>query len=173
PGAEVVPLSRMLPMEALARARSRIRTPYTFLLDSDSRVEEGWLDPLLRAADEGAAVVSPLVLERGRPDHGSGLKAHFGAGDLRVTTAGRAPRLLEHLPGREAAADAVPRERAPTDLFEMHGVLFETDVLRALDLPSMTAREHVDLAMQVRALGRDVVSEPASVVVFDNLNRRF
>src|SRR5947207_15745442 len=55
-GAAVVRLGRMLPIEALARVRDRVRTPYAFLLDSDSLVEDGWLDPLVGTIEAGAAI---------------------------------------------------------------------------------------------------------------------
>lgn len=172
PNAEIVPLGRIIPMEAFARVRERIGTPYTVFLDNDSRVTPGWLPPLLQAAEAGAAVVTPLTLEREGLDKGASLRNHIYTSELRVADVAGTPYLIEHKSFRREVPERIPKAPAPTDLFELHCVLFETAVLQSIDLPPMVIREHIDMAMQVHALGRRLMAEPRSVVIFDNLNQR-
>src|SRR6478735_7761495 len=51
------------PQEARRRTLPRIDTEYVVYLDNDVQVEAGWLDALVRCADEtGAGIVGPLYL---------------------------------------------------------------------------------------------------------------
>src|SRR5688572_2192790 len=77
-GARVVPLGRMIPMEAFQRLQNQIKTPYTVFLDNDSRVTANWLPPLLDCAQAtNAALVTPLILEREGLDKGAPLRNHI------------------------------------------------------------------------------------------------
>jgi hypothetical protein len=171
-GAEFVPLGRMIPMDAFERIRERIRTPYTVFLDNDSRVTEGWLPPLLETGRGGAALVSPLTLEREGLDGGAPLRNHIYTSELRVVEVEGTPYLIEYKPYRRALRDEIPQQVAPTDMFELHCVMMETAVLQALDMPKMVVREHIDIGMQIHAMGRRLVAQPRSVVIFDNLKQR-
>lgn len=172
-GAELVPLGLMIPMEAFARVRDRVTTPYVVLLDNDSRVTKHWLPPLLACAETtGAALATPLILERDGLDKGAPLRNHIYTSELRVVDVGGTPYLIEHKTFRREVPEEVPREQAITDLFELHCVLLETGIFQKLDLPMMVIREHIDMAMQIHAMGRPLMAEPRSVIVFDNLNER-
>ncbi len=171
-GAEVIELGRRVPLEALGVVAPRIRTPFTFLMDNDVAVSPGWLPPLLDLAEAGARIVSPAILERGRPDQGGHTCTHFLAGDLHVRRGLGGARLEEHGRHRGLPLSALPLEPVPGDLLEMHAVLLETKLLQALDLPPLTVREHVEVVLQARAMGVGVVSTARSVVSYDNLHRR-
>lgn len=170
--ARLVPLGRMIPMEAFARVRESIKTKYVVLLDNDSRVTENWLSPLVECAESGAALVTPLILEREGLDKGAHLRNHIYTSELRVVDVKEVPYLIEHKTFRREVPEKLPKAQAPTDLFELHCVLIENAVFQQLDLPLMVIREHIDMAMQIHAMGRRLMAEPRSVIVFDNLNER-
>lgn len=171
--AEIATLGRVIPMEALAAVRGGIDTPYTMHLDNDSDVTPGWLAPLLEtAAETGAAIVNPLTLERAGVDEGADLRCHLYTSDIRVVDVEGTPYLIEHKHFRRTPRGGIPQEVRETETFELHGVMFETAALRAIELPRMTIREHIDISMQLRAMGRRQVVDPRSVVEFDNLGTR-
>ncbi len=170
--AEIISLGRIIPMEAFKRVLPEIRSRYTVFLDNDSRVSEEWLEPLLDCARSGANVVTPLTLEREGLDGGGAIRSHIYVSELRkVEVAGRT-YLIEHKPFRREPPENIPKERRPTDLFELHCVFIETEYLRRIELRPMVIREHIDMAMQFRKLGARLWAEPRSVVTFDNLNQR-
>lgn len=171
--AEVVSLGRVIPMEAMAHVRDDITTPYVMHLDNDSDVTAGWLTPLLEtAATTGAAIINPLTLERAGVDGGEHLRCHLYTSDIRVVNVAGEPYLIENKHFRRTPHRDLPTEVRETETFELHGVMFETAALRKIDIPRMTIREHIDISMQVRAMGRIQVVDPRSVVEFDNLGTR-
>lgn len=171
--ARVLSLGRVIPMEAMARVRDGIDTPYVMHLDNDSDVTPGWLPPLLETARAtGAAIINPLTLERAGVDEGEHLRCHLYTSDIRVVEVEGEPYLIENKHFRRTPHRELPTEVRETETFELHGVMFETEALRAIDIPRMTIREHIDISMQVRAMGRIQVVDPRSVVEFDNLGTR-
>lgn len=157
------------PQEARRRTLARIDTEYVVYIDNDVQVEAGWLDALVRCADEtGAAIVGPLYLI------GDGVgraTVHMAGGVLTRGTGAAGATLAE----AHRLADADPRaverslERTRCDFVEFHCMLARTDVLRAGGLPDDTLRsvhEHIDLALAVRARGHDVWFEPAARVTY-------
>lgn len=172
PEARIFELGLRAPMDALREVQHLANTPAVVLLDNDSRVTEGWLPPLLKAMHDGHAVVTPLILEREGVDRGAPLRNHLYTGELRVVDVEGTPYLIEHKHFRRTGVPDIPQERAATGTFELHCVLFQGDVFRSIELPSMVIREHLDISLQVAAMGRTMVVEPASVVHFDNLGTR-
>lgn len=171
--AEIVDTGRVIPMEALDRVRRGIATPYLMHLDNDSDVTPGWLAPLLETAGEtGAAIINPLTLERAGVDEGEDLRCHLYTSDIRVVEVEGTPYLIENKHFRRTPHRDLPREVRETETFELHGVMFETAALKAIEIPHMTIREHIDISMQLRAMGRRQVVDPRSVVEFDNLGTR-
>jgi hypothetical protein len=170
--ARIIEIGLATPMDALRAVRDGIRTPSVVLLDNDSRVTPGWLPPLLAAQRDGAAIVSPLILEREGLDRGAPLRNHLHTAELRVVDVDGTPYLIEQKHHRRADVSALPRGRVPTGTFELHCVMFATATFQAIELPAMVIREHLDIALQVRARGEAIVVEPASVVTFDNLATR-
>lgn len=172
PGVRFFELGLRAPMDALRHVQHLVDTPAVVLLDNDSLVTEGWLPPLLQAMLDGHAVVTPLILEREGVDRGAPLRNHLYTGELRVVEVEGTPYVFEHKHLRRAELADIPEGRIATGTFELHCVLFDGDVFRRLELPSMVIREHLDISLQVAAMGRTMVAEPASVVHFDNLGTR-
>lgn len=171
--AEIVDMGRVIPMESMARVRNQVETPYVMFLDNDSDVTANWLPPLLETAERtGAAIINPLTLERSGVDTGEDLRCHLYSSDIRVVDVEGTPYLIENKHFRRTPHRDIPKEVRETETFELHGVMFETAALKAIDIPRMTIREHIDISMQIRALGRTQVVDPRSVVEFDNLGTR-
>lgn len=168
PEARFFDIGLRAPMDALREVQPLVDTRAVVLLDNDSRVTEGWLEPLLAALDDGNAVVSPLILEREGVDRGAPLRNHLYSGELRVVEVEGTPYLIEHKHLRRAEVPEIPRQRSETGTFELHCVMFDGSVYRGIELPSMVIREHLDISLQVAAMGRRMVVEPRSVVHFDN-----
>jgi len=170
--ATIFTLGLIIPMEAFRKIRKQIKTPYVFLLDNDSRVTKNWLPPLITCAEEeNAALVNPLTLER-KGIGNAPLRNHLYTNEVWVVEYEKTPYLIEYKSHLRDLPDEVPKKRAPTQIFELHGVLFETKAFQEIELPQMVIREHIDIGMQLKAMGRTLVSEPKSVITFDNLNHR-
>jgi len=172
PEARIFDLGLRTPMDALREVQPLVDTPTVVLLDNDSRVTEGWLPPLLAAHADGHAVVTPLILEREGVDRGAPLRNHLHTGELRVVDVEGTPYLIEHKFHRRTEVADIPQERVETGTFELHCVLFDGEVFKRIELPSMVIREHLDISLQIAAMGRTMVVEPRSVVHFDNLGTR-
>lgn len=172
PEARIFQLGLRTPMDALREVQHLVDTPAVVLLDNDSRVTEGWLPPLLEAMRDGHAVVTPLILEREGVDRGAPMRNHLYTGELRVVDVEGTPYLIEHKHFRRTEVPDIPQERSQTGTFELHCVLFDGEVFRTIELPSMVIREHLDISLQVAAMGRTMVVEPSSVIHFDNLGTR-
>lgn len=170
--ARIIELGLRVPMAALAAVRDDIDTPSVVLLDNDTRVTEGWLPPLLAALDVDVAVVTPLVLERLGVDAGADLRNHLYTGELRRVQAEGKPWLIEQKNYRRTAVDQIPRVAADTGTFELHCAMFDSVTFKAIELPEAVVREHLDIALQIRARGQRMRVEPASTVIFDNLGTR-
>lgn len=171
--AQIVPVGPVIPMDAIRQVRDGIDTPYTMHLDNDSDVTPGWLPPLLESAGEtGAAIINPVTLERAGVDKGEHLRCHLYTSDIRAVDVEGRTYLIENKHFRRTPRRELPTEVRQTETFELHGVMFETAALRAVELPHATIREHIDISMQLQAMGRIQVVDPRSVVEFDNLGTR-
>jgi GT2 family glycosyltransferase len=171
--ARIVNPGKLIPMASLRFIRDKIHTKYTVLIDNDSHVTEGWLEPLLKTAEEtNAAVVSPIVLEKSGVDEGADLRNHLFTTEIRVVEVEGNPYLIEYKTYRRALPEELPQVPTETEAFELHGVMFKTEDLKALELPEMTIREHLDMGMQLRNKGRPMLVEPKSILLFDNLGSR-
>jgi len=146
-----------------------VTTPYVVFVDNDVIVTPGWLDALVRCADEtGAGLVGPLTLE-GPPERG---RVHCAGGTCHVELAPDGTRVIEeriHGQGRHADQLETARARAPTELVEYHCVLARRSVLERVGGPDpamLATREHLDLCLAVAAAGAPIVLEPTSVVAY-------
>lgn len=171
--ARLINLGPIIPMEAHRIVRDQIDTPYTVLLDNDSDVTKGWLSPLLETAHQtGAAIINPLTLEREGVDTGEKLRNHLYTSDIRIVDVDGKSYIIEDKHYRRTPVRDLPMQMRDTQTFELHCVMFDTKVLQALELPQATIREHIDISMQVQAMGKKQVVEPRSVIEFDNLGKR-
>src|SRR5262249_32096940 len=134
-------------------------------------VREGWLDALVRCADDtGAAVVGPLYGFRNGRDAAETVHV-FGA-EARVDVDGGLRSLVDRhsnvgMPLGEAIA-TLPRIQ--TEAVEFHCMLVRTTLfaeLGPLDESLLSTSEHLDLCMLARAAGHEVWAEPTAVVVYE------
>ncbi|MBA6265146.1 glycosyltransferase family 2 protein [Colwellia sp. Bg11-12] len=172
--AELIEMGLIIPIEAMRRVRDTITTPYVMFLDNDSNVTEGWLSPLLAVAETDAniAIVNPLTLEKAGVDIGAPLRNHLFTNEIKILSVEGSEYLIEEKHFRRALPEDIPKNVVPSEMFELHGVLFNTKILQEIELPQMVIREHIDIAIQLKKLGYKVFSQPNSVVIFDNLGTR-
>jgi len=171
--AELVEMGLIIPMNAIRKIRGDIITPYVMLLDNDSNVTRHWLAPLLEVAKhKNAAIVNPVTLEKEGVDLGAPLRSHLFTNEIKVITIDNTDYLLEEKHFRRALPKELPTDITPSEMFELHGVLFETQFLNSIELPEMVIREHIDIAMQAKKMGRKIFTQPKSIVIFDNLGTR-
>lgn len=171
-GADVVPMGLITPMQALARLRERLDSDVTVWVDNDSQVTAGWLPPLIETIEAGAAIASPLILEKKGVDAGAPLRNHLYTSEIRVVQVAGRDYLIEDKKYRREVPERLPHESAEIETFELHGVAFRTSMLKDIEIPDMVVREHIDICMQLKARGERIVVDPRSVVLFDNLGTR-
>jgi len=167
----------LTPNQARNRGLREARSRHVVFLDNDVIVAPGWLDALVRCAEEtGAEIVVPLTCQK-LPLHTEIHQAggSFAADPQRFFANPTAEQLIErehHLQG-EKVAD-VTLERGDTQCCEFHCALVRRDVLLrhgGLDEGLMATREHIDFSMTVLRDGGRLVFEPASVVTYVFPNR--
>ncbi len=164
---------RVIPMEAMDRVREHLETPFTVFLDNDSRVMPKWLPILIETAEtKQAAVTYPLTLESSGVDVGADIRTHLFTTELRVVDVDDKPYLIEYKTYRRALPEELPQGVTESQAFELHCVMFDTQVLKSLELPRMTIREHLDIGMQLRSRNLKLFVEPRSKIKFDNLGTR-
>lgn len=169
----VIDFGRVIPMEAMDRVREYIDTPYTVFMDNDSRALPDWLPTLLETAKEhNAAVTYPLILERSGVDAGAEVRTHLFTTELRVVDVDDKSYLIEHKTNRRAAPEQLPPDVVESQAFELHCVMFDTLVLKSLEMPRMTIREHLDIGMQLKVRDLKLYVDPRSRIMFDNLGTR-
>lgn len=144
-----------------------VNTRYVVFIENDVLVRPGWLEALLRCAEEtGAPVVGPLHLEQ----LAEGEIVHSAGGLAHVEEANGIRRCIERhfFSGRRMSDVADGLRREPTELIEFHCVLVRTDMLRELggfDEGVKNTAEHVEFCLTLGKVGREIYFEPASVVV--------
>jgi GT2 family glycosyltransferase len=148
---------------------SYVDAKYLVFIDNDVIVSPGWLDALIKCANEtGASVVGPLMCE-GEPVH---QKIHFAGGESKVITDVKGRRLLREKMYRQGqmASDACPcLKRAQVTLAEFHCVLVRTEIFKKigkLDEEMLNTKEHLDFCMAVAETGGSIYFEPSSLVTY-------
>jgi glycosyltransferase involved in cell wall biosynthesis len=148
-------------------------TDYVVFVDNDVIFSDGWLDALVRCADEeDAAVVAPLTCE------GPELHAvvHQAGGDyadsrdaFRAAKKGER-RIIDRMDHHKVRLDDLPPlERQETGVCEFHCVLVRRSVfdeIGPLDEKMVATKEHLDLCLSVHQAGGKVFFEPRSVVTY-------
>lgn len=168
----IISYGLITPMAALEKVRGEITSKYTVLLDNDSNVTQGWLTPLVSAVDKHAVIVSPVVLEKEGVDEGEAIRSHLYSCDIRMLKFNNTEYLIENKKFRRALPEELPTGVQQTDTFELHCVLFVTSHLQDVEIPQMVVREHIDIGLQTRAMGKTIVVQPESIILFDNLGTR-
>ncbi len=143
-------------------------TEYLVFIDNDVIPDPGWLDALVRCADETHAWVAGPVYCIGDPRERI---VHVAMGEARIEEDGGRRRFHErHLFANERLDRIRPQlRRAPCEMVEFHCMLVRRDAyerLGPLDEGLMSALEHVDLCLAVREAKGTVYTEPESVVTY-------
>jgi len=157
------------PNEARNLGFAKVQTKYTVFLDNDVVVAPGWLNGLVRCAEEtGAWVVGPLYCI-GQPYH---QKIHMAAGLAHFEENGATHRYIDkHLMEHSWLDDVRDQlKREPSERCEFHCMLIRSDAMRTvgpLDEKLLGIVEtHSDLCLLVRNAGGTVWFEPGSVVTY-------
>jgi GT2 family glycosyltransferase len=156
------------PNESRNLALKHVQTPYVVFVDNDVKVSEGWLDPLVRCAEETEAwLVAPLYME----SIGRELKVHMFGGTLRVRDEQGRPAFVEkHNLEHERLNGERQLVRQETDLIEFHALLMDMDAYRSLgplDEKFFSCSEHADLCLTVKNAGKQIYLEPSSVIIHE------
>jgi GT2 family glycosyltransferase len=154
------------PMEARALALPHVDTEYVCFVDNDVLVTRGWLDRLVRCADEtGAWAVGPLYCNE-EPARGL---IHMAGGQAHILEEnGRRSFFEEHrFPQRLIRDVQAHLRREPTELVEFHCKLLRTETFDKFGLQDpryLSCTESLDLCLQLREAGYPVYLEPSAVV---------
>jgi GT2 family glycosyltransferase len=156
------------PNQARNLALDHVTTDFVVFVDNDSLVAPGWLEALLRCADEtGAWVVGPLYCESS-PE---GVRIHMSGGTFRITELrdGKCSYVERHHNQHVEYAQATNLQRHKTELIEFHTVLIRMTTFDKLGLfdPELTCIcEHGDFCLSVHQAGGSVFIEPEAVVTY-------
>ena len=156
------------PNRARNWAWQEVQTKYTVFLDNDALVTPGWLEELVRCADEtGAWVVGPLYLIGEIQQR----RIHLAGGRLHEKQEHGKKMLYDEQYLFDTPLDnlQVPLERKAWDYAEFHCMLVRTDVLERigpLDEELTSLHEHIDLGLSVRKAGGTVFIEPKALTSY-------
>jgi len=143
-------------------------TPYVVFIDNDAVVSPGWLEAMVRCAEETDAWVVAPVYGIGEPAEGI---IHLAGGfvEFREDDGRRHFRETHRFSGKRLA-DIRPRlRREAIDFGEFHCMLVRRsafELVGELDERLLTAREHLDFCLAVRQAGGRVYLEPEALVTY-------
>lgn len=150
-------------------AIGRIKTKYVAFLDNDVLVKEGWLEALVRCAEEtGAWVVSPLGLIG---DFEKGI-IHMAGGHARVAQRDNGWRYLDReyrFVDQPLGGLAQPLESQECGFAEFHCMLVRSDIFEKVgpfDPKMLSVLEHFDFCLTVQEAGGKIWFEPGSVMTY-------
>ncbi|MGI8656140.1 MAG: glycosyltransferase family 2 protein [Pyrinomonadaceae bacterium] len=155
------------PNEARNLGLQQVTTKYVVFIDNDVLVTPGWLEALVRCADETEAwVVGPLYLI-GPPEQ---QRIHMAGGAAHIEDAAGERRFYEnHRWSGKHLREVEPLHREPCELVEFHCLLARSECfaqLGPLDESLLSLQEHIDLCWMVRARGGTVYFEPDSIISY-------
>jgi GT2 family glycosyltransferase len=156
------------PNQARNLALPHITTPYVVFLDNDALVTRGWLEALLKCADEtGASIVGPLYLI-GEFDRAI---VHMAGGRLHLKEeAGN--RILwdeQYLFDTSLSETTARLRRRSCDYMEFHCMLVRTNLFERIgrmDEQLRSLHEERDICLAALKEGGSVFIEPRSVVTY-------
>ena len=158
----------LIPNQARNLVLDHVNTEYVVFVDNDILVAPGWLDALVRCADEtGAWAVGPLYFEF-EPEC---TQLHMAGGICRIVQLPDGSRSLiekhDHAHVKLAALE-FELGRRETELIEFHTALVSMQAFAKLGRldPNLSLSEHADLCLQVRAAGKSVFLEPRAGVTY-------
>jgi GT2 family glycosyltransferase len=164
---------QLAPNQARNLGLREATTPFVVFIDNDVVPDDGWLDALLRCADEtGAMAVGPLYYI-GEP--GAGI-VHMAGGEARIEESNGRRRFVEqHRWANRPVAEVRDRlRREESGHVEFHCMLVRREVfdrLGPLDERLLSMAEHTDLCFGIREHGGTVYFEPAASVTYVTTGR--
>ncbi|WP_201789120.1 glycosyltransferase family 2 protein [Scytonema hofmannii] len=157
----------LTPNKARNIGLSHVDTKYVILIDNDVLVKPGWVEALVRCAEEtGAWVVGPLCLE------GKDFKTiHMVGGTSMFKEKGNRRWLVEKRPFMKLPLEKVASKlrRQATEILELHCIFARTETfekLGKLDEKLMSMGEESDFCMTVTNAGKLIYFEPDSVISY-------
>ena len=156
------------PHEFVNQAIPMIDTKYVVFIDNDVEVMEGWLENLVRTAEEKkAGCVHPIYLTVRAQDPSQ--KIHIAEGKLYReerngkwiidTIASYSGTSLKDYPNRTAKT---------SEFFEWHCVLFSKVLLNKVGLlDDLNIAEHLDYSLRIAQAGEKIFLEPKAVVCYE------
>jgi GT2 family glycosyltransferase len=157
----------LTPNQARNLALKFVNTEYVLFTDNDVLVKPGWLENLVKCADDtGAWVVGPLCLEGDNFD-----KIHMAGGTYHFKQHGSERWMIMRRPWFRTPLSRVKTEfkRQPTQAIEFHCVLVRRQAfeeLGLLDEQIMGMGQEDDLCLTVLQSGKQIYFEPASMVTY-------
>lgn len=161
----------LTPAEARNIGVAKSSTEYIAFVENDIVYTKGWLDELVRCADEtGAHVVAPLTCE-GRPLHT--IVHHVGPVETnRETFVGEAGELDYEEEFYQQGANISDINhllvRRRTQYVEMHCFLTRRSLFDRIGVfdPDIVSKEYLDFCWRVRNAGESIWVEPDSIITF-------
>lgn len=162
------------PNEARNLGAAAADTEFLLFIDNDMVCAEGWLGPLIKAADEtGADIVTSLICQ-GSPHHtyvhqATGAFTHDKAAFF---AAPHGQRELIDVQGHLGVKLADIRDqlhRTETDVCEFHCILVRRSILDKIggfDEEMYATRDHIEFCMSVLKAGGRIMFEPDSVATY-------
>lgn len=144
---------------------------YVIFIENDVIVPQGWLKPLIDCAEtQQAAIVAPIILEGdpandNNPIHIAGVNYKFKEGE-----SGKKRLKIDHLMHHVRSHEKIPKSSYEVDATEFHCTLVRHSLLQQVELDEAfdSLESHIDLSVQIKALGGRVFIEPRSTVTFLN-----
>lgn len=146
-----------------------VETKYVVYVDNDVLVTEGWLEALVKCAEETQAwIVGPLICER-LPE---ATYVHGYDGEMEIRQPDKASRVYHdfhfnaHVPLEELRHSL---KRKETPVVEFHAMLVAMEAIETLgtfDEELANMYEYSDMCLRVREAGRPVMLEPTSIVTY-------
>jgi GT2 family glycosyltransferase len=162
----------LAPNQARNLAIPQVTSEYILFIDNDVVVAPGWLERLVKCAEEtNAGVVSPLTCI-GKKIH---QKVHLAGGEahIKVKVDGdhtqRKVHEKHYFVNRPVAEILDQLDRNQCEFAEFHCMLVRRslfDTIGLLDEKLLSTREHIDFCMSVTQTGRSIYCEPSSVVTY-------
>ena len=158
----------LFPNQARNIGLKRATTKYVVFIDNDVFVAPGWLESMVRCAEEtDGGAVGPLYFQGKLEDriiHMAGGLAHIREEN------GKRICYVEDLFENQHLDDLeTPLSRQATELLEFHCMLVRRDVFDRLgpfDEGFMNTREHIDFCMSLRDAGEKIYIEPVAQVTY-------
>jgi GT2 family glycosyltransferase len=155
------------PNQARNLGLSHVDTKYAVFIDNDVLVKPGWLEALVRCAEETkAAVVGPLCLE-GRDFQ----TIHMVGGTSEFREKGNRRWLVEKRPFMKQPLAKIESklQRQTTELLELHCAMACTETLKQIgqfDENLMSMGEESDFCMSFIQAGKSIYFEPDSMISY-------